>query len=168
MYDVLKEIDLFIIKNLLRISNDGYLKYLSFEQLINFIQHKDMCLKEIDLFNLVWKWIKETKLNNADLMHELFKNIRFSLISPNDLVDKIQIIDEIMTDSYCRELILLALNYHVLPFSQSVQKKINNNIRSPVTSIICVGGRELNPQPCLRDQCYLMSSFNAKKIFLFL
>ena len=169
MYDVLKEIDLFIIKNLLRISDEGSLKYLTFEQLEKFIQHEDMSLKEIDLFNLVWKWINETaKLDNSvnaeELMRQLFKHIRFSLISPEDLVNKIQVIDELMADSYSRELILHALNYHVLPFSQSVQNKINNDIRSPVTSILSVGGRELNPQPQIHDQCYLISSTHVNKV----
>lgn len=166
MYDILKEIDLFVIKNLLRISNDGYLKYLSYEQLLNCIQHKDLRLKEIDLFNLIWKWIQQNTLSRVvrteeqervKIIRDLMANIRFALISPADLVNKIQIIDELMNDSYCRELILHALNYHVIPYSQSIQNRINNSIRSPIASILCVGGREINPNPSLHDQCYLMS-----------
>ena len=161
MYNILKQIDLFIIKNLLRISNDGYLKYLTYEQLLGCIQHKDIRLKEIDLFNLTWKWIQETTVRqNVDeynkILCDLLKNIRFALISPSDLVNKIQVIDEVMSDSCCREMILLALNYHVIPYSQSVQNRINNNIRSPIACVLCIGGREINPSPSLHDQCYLL------------
>lgn len=166
MNSILKQIDLFIMHNLLNICNANCLKLLTYEQLISYITHNEILLKEIDLFNLIWKWLNETTQNSTsettrlNMLRELLKHIRFALITPNDLVNKIQVINEIMSDQYCRDLILMALNYHVIPYSQSIQSLIDNTIRSPVTCVVCIGGREINPTPCLHDQCYLID-FNV-------
>lgn len=62
-----------------------------------------------------------------NLIRSLMKQIRFSLISPVDIVNKVQGINKIMTnDTFLRHLVLRALNYHVMPNLQSSLFKANN------------------------------------------
>ncbi len=122
---------------------------LSYEQLLRCLVRNDLRIKEIDLFLLTWKWINNTVLvgkgtsrpytfqsdqnkskksmalsskfpKKINLIRSLMKQIRFSLISPVDIVNKVQGINKIMTsDTFLRHLVLRALNYHVMPNLQS-------------------------------------------------
>lgn len=123
---------------------ENNLKTLSYEQLLKCLTRTDLRIKEIDLFMLTWRWIINTILNDGHRKEEttrgvimdkssprrsqrkinkirsLIKQIRFALISPNDLVNRVQGVHRIMTnDTFLRHLVLNALNYHVMPTVQS-------------------------------------------------
>ncbi len=119
----------------------------------------------------------ETKMKRKiEIIRCLMRQIRFALISPSDLVTKVQSVNKLMlNDKQLRNLILRALNYHVLPNRQaaktsflSMQQNIdassneigfNLKMRSPIKSILTIGGREINPTPSLHDGCYLLSEY---------
>ena len=61
------------------------------------------------------------------------KQIRFALISPQDLVNKVQRINRLMlNDKYMRKLVLNALNHHLVPNTLTTTKcrKIFKNLSS--------------------------------------
>lgn len=164
---------------------------LSYEQLSKCLAHDNLKLKEIDLFLLTWQWINETLFNkkltkskinlkqflNAHvklgenrfktkiaIIRSLIKHIRFALITPNDLVRKVQTINKLMlNDKYLRKLLTNALNYHLVSSSTCVNK-LNLNIRSPVSSVLVLGGREINPYPSMHDSCYVLSDLETNNI----
>jgi hypothetical protein len=156
MNDAQITIDNFVMQNLMNICVDGNLKYLAYDQLADCIRNNSLRLKEIDVFALVWQWLSETKtIDCRPLVNELVRHVRFALISPIDIVNKVQCIDGMMCNDVCRELILNALNYHVVPYNQTTQTKLDNRLRAPISCIISVGGREINPNPRLYDFCYI-------------
>ncbi len=166
--NALKDIDLFIANNLVDLINrttslagsscsssgeESY-KFLTYEQLLKCLVRNDIRIREIDLFLLTWKWIKNILLTDSqrsfqqridkflnssnqdsskktvqgptrakkkiNIIRSLMKQIRFGLIAPSDIVNKVQGIHKIMlNDTYLRHLVLKALNYHVLPSVQS-------------------------------------------------
>ena len=68
--------------------------------------------------------------NRERCIVSLMNNIRFPLISPADLVQKVQSIDVMMNIKELREMVLEALNYHVVPHSQPLHHTINTHVRS--------------------------------------
>lgn len=74
-----------------------------------------------------------------------------------------------LNDHVCRQFILDALNYHVIPHTQPIQTYLNTNLRSYKSVILCIGGREINPNPGLHDSCHLniiSKSQSIKKHYL--
>jgi hypothetical protein len=69
-----------------------------------------------------------------------------------------------INDHVCRQMILDALNYHVIPHRQPLQTYLNTNLRSIKTSILCIGGREINPNPSLHDSCFINIIDNTQTI----
>ncbi len=77
-----------------------------------------------------------------NMIRSLMKQIRFGLISPNDLVNKVQGIHKIMlSDTFLRHMVLKALNYHVVP---SVQSTVGLGYDS--TNLLCSDEEENNNQ----------------------
>jgi hypothetical protein len=103
-------------------------------------------------------------LRKIDIVRNLIKNIRFALISPSDIVDRVQTINSLMLNDAClRKLVLNALNYHLMPNLHHQEEKndtdLNLNIRSSIKCVLAIGGREINPNPSLNDACYLLTEF---------
>lgn len=125
----------------------------------------------------------------VEKIRSLLKQIRFALITPNDLINKVQTINRLMVnDRHLRQLVLKAFNYHLNPTFQSrisslsshmapshyldcliglnvnridtrTHLEFNMNIRSPVKSVLIIGGREINPYPSLHDNCFILNDY---------
>ncbi|CAF0871367.1 unnamed protein product [Brachionus calyciflorus] len=165
------------------------LNSLTYEQILKCLSNDNLRIREIDLFLLTWQWINQTLLiskpnrtqlnlrvrinenkfkRKISIIRNLMKKIRFSQINANDLIKKVQNINSIMlSDKYLRSLVLNALNYHLVGASDN----LNMKTRSPIRSLLLIGGREINPNPTMHDSCYLLNSLlnniectSAKKI----
>lgn len=95
--NVLKQIDSYLVKNLSKIAQDNCLKLIEYDQFLKYLQSDQLNIREIDLFKLVWKWINDNQLidsngnsNDYSKIRDMMKLIRFALISPLDLVNKVQ------------------------------------------------------------------------------
>ena len=150
MTNALSQIDSFIAHNLLAISRAGTLYLLSFEQILKCLSEFDLCMREIDVFAVVWDWIK-SDASNARFAVQLMQQIRFALISPADIVNKVQKIPEMMKIPELHKLVLAALNYHVIPHAQTLVQDVNSKSRGGERLLVSVGGREIHPQPGLHD-----------------
>jgi len=128
------------------------------------------------------------------IIRSLMKQIRFALISPQDLVNKVQRVNRLMlNDKYLQKLVFNALNHHLVPnnccFSRSLAAKcrkisknssrndlgcnsllkenefvedenqLNTEMRSTISSVMLIGGREISPTPNLHDKCYLLNNY---------
>jgi N-acetylneuraminic acid mutarotase len=140
------------------------------------MKHKKSRIKNMNYLNEFIKTENNLK-RKIEIIRSLMSEIRFSLISPDDLVNKVQNVNKIMiNDKFLRNMIIKALNYHVLPTAQTIYthkiNQIDNNnedddfeydlnldIRSPIKCILTIGGREINPNPSLHDGCYLLNEY---------
>lgn len=154
MSNALKQIDYFIAMNLLAISREGTLNLLTYDQMHNCLQCNFLKLKEINIFEVAWEWLQQDA-HHAQYAVPLMSNIRFALISPNDLVTRVQTIDAMMKNPELRNMVLTALNYHVVPHSQPVKKALDSQLRFSVARLVSVGGREIHPHPGLHDEVFM-------------
>jgi N-acetylneuraminic acid mutarotase len=157
MNNALLQIDQFIAKNLLQIARDGNLHYLTFEQMHSCVMCNAMKIQEIDLFEVVWEWIKQEKAREQNAI-ELMKEIRFLLIEPTDLVHYVQKVDTMMNTPDLRQMVLDALNYHVVPHSQPLKAGGDMAMRAYVERVVSVGGREIHPHPGLSNEIHVFDA----------
>ena len=154
---------------------------LSLEQLSACLSSDELRMREIDAFELVWHWIhmcvlhtitrRDDDLTNVTIrvtkrqlsvIRRLVGLVRFALISPADLVHRVQCANSLMmSDEHLRSLVIDALNYHLLPFDSDCPAIRANNIRmrSPrrfSSSLLVIGGREISPTPLLHDSCHVL------------
>ena len=71
---------------------------------------------------------------------------------------QVQAIEMMMTDPDLREMVLAALNYHVMPHRQPLHQLIDSQLRCCRQQLICIGGREIHPRPGLHDEVYVFTS----------
>ncbi|ESO86873.1 hypothetical protein LOTGIDRAFT_194758, partial [Lottia gigantea] len=157
MNNALKQIDVFIAKNLMQIAKEGTLNLLTYEQMSNCLNSEKLFLREIDIFHITWEWLRQDA-NQEEHAWQLMKLIRFPLINPSDLVQHVQRVETMMSNPDLRQMVLGALNYHVVPHSQPFTVSSSVQLRSYVERLISVGGREIHPNPCLHDGIIVFDS----------
>lgn len=151
MNNAIRQIDTFIAENLLLIAQEGGLPLLTYEQMLSCLRSNKLRLREIDIFQVVCDWLKCDPQHETSCAVSLMSQIHFCLISPNDLVSRVQTVRMMRSTTELHEMVLLALNYHVLPHSQPLRVSRHSQMRSHIERIICIGGREIHPHPCLHD-----------------
>ena len=171
MNNALQQIDNFIAKNLLQIARDSNLQYLTFEQMMSCVKCRTMKIQEIDLFEVVWEWIRGDKVR-SDFAVPLMTEIRFLLIDPTDLVCYVQKVDEMMSNPELRQMVLEALNYHVVPHTQPMKAGADMGMRAYSERIVSIGGREIHPHPGLSNEVHVFDanitaeSLTSRKYFV--
>ena len=154
MANALRQIDLFIAENLLQISQEGTLAWVTFDQIVSCLTTNVLKLREIDIFEVVWEWLRQNPGHEHQSI-KLMSLIRFPLISPSDLVQRVQAIPNMMRTPELRDMVLAALNYHVVPHSQPLKKGKDMLMRNCVERLISIGGREIHPHPGLHDELFM-------------
>jgi kelch-like protein 9/13 len=157
MNNALNQIDSFIARNLMQISKEGTLHLLTYDQMLNCLNSEKLCLREIDIFHITWDWLRQDHSYDKHSV-PLITMIRFALINPSDLVQHVQRVDMMMANPELRQMVLSALNYHVVPHSQPLTKSLSVQLRAYVERLVSVGGREIHPNPCLHDEILVFDS----------
>lgn len=156
MTNAVKQIDAFISQHLTQIALEGTLHLLTYDQILSCLSCDTLQLKEFELFQVAWDWLKQDPHQDIHIV-PLMKNIRFPLISPADL-QRVQTIDPMMNIKELREMVLQALNYHVVPHSQPLFGASIAQVRSSEERLVSVGGREIHPFPGLHDEILVYDS----------
>ncbi|XP_007894058.1 kelch-like protein 9 [Callorhinchus milii] len=140
----LSEVDDYIKDCLLKnfanlLSNGDYIK-LSYDQLA-FVLSSDSLQNcpELELFKAACQWLKQEE-GRMQFAAKLMKNIRFPLMSPQQLLDHVQKVEFMRTDTTCVNLLLEASNYQMLPYMQPVMQSERTQIRSDETHLVTLGG----------------------------
>ena len=79
-------------------------------------------------------------------------HIRFALIGPSDLVDRVQAVEPMTRRPELRDMVFAALNYHVVPHAQPLRQSLSTTPRACTERLVSVGGREIHPHPGLHDE----------------
>ncbi len=166
-----RQIDSFIAQNLLQIAKEGTLPLLTYEQIETCLQCDNVKLREIDIFHIAWEWLRNDTAAKEKYARALMSNIRFPVIGPTDLVEKVQTIDIMMKEPELREMVLSALNYHVVPYSQPLKNSVSTQVRYSFERLVSIGGRQIHPHPGLHDEVFIFeeritanSLFNRKEL----
>uniref|UniRef100_A0A803YJ52 Kelch like family member 26 n=1 Tax=Meleagris gallopavo TaxID=9103 RepID=A0A803YJ52_MELGA len=137
----LKEsVDAFTFRHFLQISEEEDFLHLPLERLVFFLQsNKLQSCSEIDLFRAAVRWLQYDPTRRASASQVLC-HIRFPLMKSSELVDNVQTFDIMVEDVLCRQYLLEAFNYQILPFRQHEMQSPRTTIRSDVLSLITFGG----------------------------
>ncbi|XP_074646998.1 kelch-like protein 9 [Tubulanus polymorphus] len=154
MHSALLQIDNFITTNLLQIARDGNLNYLTYEQMFKCVKSNRSQIHEIDLFKVGWEWIRLDPSRRTYAI-PLMNEIRFILMEPADIVNHVQKEEAMMTDRDLVQMVIDALNYHVVPHSQPLKTGLDMGMRSFVTRVVSVGGRQIQPVPGLSSDVHI-------------
>ncbi|KAI8496174.1 hypothetical protein Bbelb_260150 [Branchiostoma belcheri] len=104
------------------------------------LESDDLCTCfEIEVFEAVVKWL-EYDTSRQQHMSELMSRVRFPLMSPAELVDRVQTVDFMQTDVSCMRILQETFKYHVLPHRQPVMQSSRTQVRSTSSHLVIVGG----------------------------
>ncbi|XP_036404284.1 kelch-like protein 13 isoform X1 [Megalops cyprinoides] len=138
--EVDKYVNNFILKNFPSLLATGEFVKLPFERLAFVLSSNGLkhC-SELDLFKAACRWLRyeEGRMEHAP---RLMKNIRFPLMSPQELINHVQTVDFMRTDNTCVNLLLEASNYQMMPYMQPVMQSERTAIRSDSAHLVTLGG----------------------------
>lgn len=138
--EVDKYVNNFILKNFPALLSTGEFVKLPFERLAFVLSSNSLkhCT-ELELFKAACRWLRyeEPRMEYAA---KLMKNIRFPLMTPQDLINYVQTVDFMRTDNTCVNLLLEASNYQMMPYMQPVMQSERTAIRSDSTHLVTLGG----------------------------
>ncbi|XP_036022318.1 kelch-like protein 26 isoform X1 [Onychomys torridus] len=135
-----ESVDAFTFRHFLQIAAEEDFLRLPLERLVFFLQSNRLqnCA-EIDLFRAAVRWLQHdpTRRARASLV---LRHVRFPLMQPAELVDSVQTLDVMLDDALCRQYLLEAFSYHVLPCRQHDMQSPRTAVRSDVASLVAFGG----------------------------
>ncbi|KAM5232500.1 kelch-like protein 26 isoform 1-T1 [Hipposideros larvatus] len=137
----LKEsVDAFTFQHFLQIAAEEDFLQLPLERLVFFLQSNRLqSCAEIDLFRAAVRWLQHDPARRLRASHVLC-HIRFPLMRSSELVDSVQTLDLMVEDVLCRQYLLEAFNYQVLPFRQHEMQSPRTVVRCDVPSLVAFGG----------------------------
>ncbi|CAG5114380.1 Oidioi.mRNA.OKI2018_I69.chr2.g8436.t1.cds [Oikopleura dioica] len=95
---------------------------------------------ELELFKASDKWLQHDLPNRSQYIRQVMNNIRFPLIAPDDLDEKVENVDYMKGE--CMELLLEACNYHMLPWKQPIITSPRTRVRGSAPCLLALGGKE--------------------------
>lgn len=137
----LKEsVDTFTFRHFLQIAEEEDFLHLPMERLVFFLKsNKLKGCGEIDLFQAAIRWLRHDE-SRRSAANEVLRHVRFPLMRSSELVDRVQTVDIMVEDVLCRQYLLEAFNYQILPFRQHEMQSPRTILRSDVVSLIAFGG----------------------------
>ncbi|XP_043556881.1 kelch-like protein 13 isoform X1 [Chiloscyllium plagiosum] len=130
----------FVLKNFSTILNNKEFILLSYDQLVFALGNDGLknCT-ELQLFKAACQWLQHDECR-MQFAAKLMKHIRFPLMSPEELLEHVQTVEFMRTDTTCVNLLLEASNYQMLPYMQPIMQSERTRIRSNSTHLVTLGG----------------------------
>ncbi|XP_048459087.1 kelch-like protein 13 isoform X2 [Rhincodon typus] len=129
-----------ILKNFPTMLSSGEFISLSYDQLVFALGNDGLknCT-ELQLFKAACQWLQHEECR-MQFAAKLMKHIRFPLMSPEELLEHVQKVEFMRTDTTCVNLLLEASNYQMLPYMQPIMQSERTRIRSNSTHLVTLGG----------------------------
>ncbi|XP_071944391.1 kelch-like protein 26 [Antedon mediterranea] len=151
MDDIRNEVVEYIAKSFGEVIDSNLHLNLSCQQIIHFLSRDDLSAKsEISIFEAVMEWLRSDWQDRKDYAPLIMTHIRFPLIHPNDIVNKVQVEEALMDIPECRTLITEAMSYHLLPHHQHSFQTLT---RATTDVFVVLGGEDM--QGLTSEQTYV-------------
>ncbi|XP_061094579.1 kelch-like protein 26 isoform X3 [Conger conger] len=135
-----ESVDAFTFRHFLQIAEEEDFLHIPAERLVFFLQsNKLKNCSEIDLFHAAVRWLQHDGARRAGAS-QVLRHVRFPLMRSSELVDSVQTVDIMVEDVQCRQFLLEAFNFQILPFRQHEMRSPRTAIRSDAVSLITFGG----------------------------
>lgn len=130
---------------------------LNAEQLCEILVGEDMnVVSEEQIFSCVMSWVNHDFDARKPAIADVLKNVRLPLLSPKFLVDEVATSPVIAENNACKDLILEAMKYHLVPEQRGVLKRLKAKPRKGTVGVLyAVGGKFLR-QIEFQDLCFIL------------
>ncbi|KAK3735752.1 hypothetical protein QZH41_000625 [Actinostola sp. cb2023] len=148
---------------------------LTTEQVLELISSDDINVKnEEQVFNAVISWINFDKENRKHCLNKLLPHVRLPLLSTECLTSRVET-EDVMKSNHdcCKDLLIEALKYHLLPEKRCMLKTPRTQQRKPsgqVPILFAIGGGSLfaihSECECYDpriDRWYMIPSMSTKR-----
>ncbi|ESO87598.1 hypothetical protein LOTGIDRAFT_194339 [Lottia gigantea] len=118
-------------------------RYVPVEQLILLLKRNDLNVKnEYDVFERMLAWIETDKQRRIQYATELLANVRLPLMTPSEIIDKVESVRYLMDIPDCDEMVKDALHYHCMPCRQTLLQTSRTEPRIAYSDdcLVVVGG----------------------------
>uniref|UniRef100_A0A671MDN2 Kelch-like protein 2 n=1 Tax=Sinocyclocheilus anshuiensis TaxID=1608454 RepID=A0A671MDN2_9TELE len=130
---------------------------LGMEQVCSLIASDKLTIpSEEKVFEAVIAWVTHDKDVRQEHMAHLMENVRLPLLSREYLVQRVEEETLVKNSSACKDYLIEAMKYHLLPAEQrSTMKTIRTRVRTPISYpkvMMVVGGQA--PKAIRSVECY--------------
>ncbi|XP_053475596.1 kelch-like protein 2 isoform X3 [Ictalurus furcatus] len=130
---------------------------LGMEQVCSLIASDKLTIpSEEKVFEAVIAWVKHDKDVRQEHMSHLMEHVRLPLLSREYLVQRVEEETLVKNSSACKDYLIEAMKYHLLPAEQrSMMKTVRTRVRTPVSYpkvMVVVGGQA--PKAIRSVECY--------------
>ncbi|XP_046357185.2 kelch-like protein 20 [Haliotis rufescens] len=103
------------------VSRKAEFKSMPVEQLICLLTRDDLVTRsEVYVFHCVLEWIEVDRQRRLEFAFDLLKTVRLPLLSPSEIVDRVESVTFLMDIPDCQKLVKDALHYHCMPARQTL------------------------------------------------
>ncbi|MGH0141798.1 UNVERIFIED_CONTAM: hypothetical protein FKN15_026333 [Acipenser sinensis] len=130
---------------------------LGIEQVYSLIASDKLTIpSEEKVFEAVIAWVNHDKEVRQEHMSHLMEHVRLPLLSREYLVQRVEEESLVKNSSACKDYLIEAMKYHLLPADQrSMMKTIRTRMRTPINLpkvMVVVGGQA--PKAIRSVECY--------------
>ena len=137
----------FALQYFVDVSQTEEFMLLSAEQVLELISNSDVNVQnEEQVYNAVINWIKFDCDNRRQFVKDLFPYIRLPLLSRECLMTRVETEDLVRNTPNCKDLLIEAMKYHLLPEQRSALQSPRTVCRRPagqVPILFAIGGGSL-------------------------
>ncbi len=131
----------YVIENFEKVADGDQLFKLHREHLCIILQSSRLkVMSELVLFHHVVQWVDCDRAERHQGAAELFRHIRFAMMSAEELVDQVSQTYLMTTDAACRAFLDEALHYHLLPQRHPLMQTSRTQVRNEAC-LVAFGGK---------------------------
>lgn len=145
--DLLESSHRFALQRFLQVSQTEEFMLLSVKQVLDLISNDDVNVEsEEQVYNAVINWIKFDVENRKVFVRDLLPFVRLPLLSRECLMTRVETENLIRSTPDCKDLLIEAMKYHLLPEQRSILQSPRTVCRKPagqVPILFAIGGGSL-------------------------
>lgn len=145
--DLLESSHRFALQRFLEVSQTEEFMLLSVKQVLDLISNDDVNVEsEEQVYNAVINWIKFDVENRKVFVRDLLPFVRLPLLSRECLMTRVETEILIRSTPDCKDLLIEAMKYHLLPEQRSILQSPRTVCRKPagqVPILFAIGGGSL-------------------------
>ena len=155
--DLLETAKMYALRHFVEVSKTEEFLNLSIKRLIELVGENNLCAHdESQVYNAILSWIKHDLSHRSQHIGDLLSLIKLPLLSRDFLMFTVEPEELIRSNSECKDLVIEAMKYHLLPelrpYLQNTRTKPRQNI-DEVPVVFSIGGGSLFAIHC-ECECY--------------
>ncbi|XP_072040808.1 kelch-like protein 17 [Amphiura filiformis] len=103
-------------------------------------------ISEEDVFSAIMLWVQYDENNRTDFIAKLLKHVRLALLQREFLVNRVERNNLVHKCNECKDMLILAMRYHLLPEQRGSMVSTQTQLRQPVglvPRLFSIGGGSL-------------------------